>query len=163
MAHLWHDVELGPNAPETFQAVIEIPNGSKVEYELDKSTGSLRVDRVRYSSVVYPANYGFPPRTLGDGDDPLDVLVLMQETVVPLCILRVRAIGRMTRIDQGKVGTRRRSAFISTTPSTATSTTSGDCPATERSNCGGSSRTTSCSSTKRSRSRSCSGRTGRAA
>jgi inorganic pyrophosphatase len=102
MAHLWHDVELGPNVPEMFQAVIEIPKGSKVKYELDKATGTLRVDRVLYSSVVYPANYGFLPRTLGDDDDPLDVLVLMQEPVVPLSILRVRAIGLMTMTDQGK-------------------------------------------------------------
>lgn len=102
MTHPWHDLEVGPNAPEEFSAVIEIPKGCKVKYELDKPSGLLRVDRVLYSSVVYPANYGFIPRTLGEDDDPLDVLVLMQEPVVPNCILRARAIGMMSMTDQGK-------------------------------------------------------------
>lgn len=100
--HPWHDVSLGALAPSEFQAVIEIPKGSKVKYELDKETGLLRVDRVLYSSVIYPANYGFIPRTLGDDHDPLDVLVLMQEQVVPLSILRVRPIGMMRMLDQGE-------------------------------------------------------------
>ena len=99
--HPWHDVSVGPEAPEEFQCVIEIPKGSKVKYEMDKTTGLVRVDRVLYSSVIYPANYGFIPQTLGDDHDPLDVLVLMQEQVVPMSILRVRPIGMMTMIDQG--------------------------------------------------------------
>ena len=86
MSHPWHDIEIGNDAPEVVQAVIEIPKGSKVKYELDKDTGLLRVDRILYSSVIYPANYGFIPRTLGDDHDPLDVLVLMQEPVMPLCL-----------------------------------------------------------------------------
>ncbi len=102
MSHPWHDVHLGADAPEEFQAVIEIPKGSKVKYELDKETGLLRVDRILYSSVIYPASYGFIPQTLGDDHDPLDVLVLMQEPVVPLSILRVRPIGMMTMLDQGE-------------------------------------------------------------
>jgi inorganic pyrophosphatase len=102
MPHPWHDVDLGPDAPATFIAVIEIPKGSKVKYELDKPTGLLKVDRVLYSSVMYPANYGFIPRTLGDDDDPLDVLVLMQEPVLPLSLLRVRPIGMLTMIDHGE-------------------------------------------------------------
>jgi len=102
MSHPWHDVHIGPKAPEEFQAVIEIPKGGKVKYELDKETGLLRVDRILYSSVIYPASYGFIPQTLGDDHDPLDVLVLMQEPVVPLSILRVRPIGMMTMIDQGE-------------------------------------------------------------
>ena len=102
MAHPWHDIPIGDNAPKDFQAVIEIPKGSKVKYELDKETGLLRVDRVLYSSVMYPANYGFIPQTLGDDNDPLDVLVLMQEPVVPLSILNVRPIGMMTMVDQGQ-------------------------------------------------------------
>jgi inorganic pyrophosphatase len=102
MSHPWHDVHIGQKAPEEFQAVIEIPKGSKVKYELDKETGLLRVDRVLYSSVIYPASYGFIPQTLGDDHDPLDVLVLMQEPVVPLAILRVRPIGMMTMLDQGE-------------------------------------------------------------
>jgi inorganic pyrophosphatase len=100
--HAWHDVDLGPNAPREFTAVVEIPKGSKVKYELDKPTGLLRVDRVLYSSVRYPANYGFIPRTLGDDKDPLDVLVLMQEEVAPLSLLRARPIGMMLMRDQGE-------------------------------------------------------------
>lgn len=101
MAHPWHDVPIGEDAPETLIAVVEIPKGDKVKYELDKLTGLLFVDRVLHSSVVYPANYGFIPQTLGDDLDPLDVLVLMQEPVAPLSLLRVRPIGMMTMIDQG--------------------------------------------------------------
>ena len=101
MAHAWHDVFVGDEAPDVLTTVVEIPQGGKVKYELDKQTGLLRVDRVLYSSVVYPANYGFIPQTLGDDEDPLDVLVLMQEPVVPLSILRARPIGMMTMLDQG--------------------------------------------------------------
>ena len=100
--HPWHETPIGKDAPREFQAVIEIPKGGKIKYELDKDTGLLRVDRVLYSSVVYPANYGFIPQTLGDDHDPLDVLVLMQEPVVPLSILRARPIGMMTMLDQGE-------------------------------------------------------------
>ncbi|PIR21340.1 MAG: inorganic pyrophosphatase [Deltaproteobacteria bacterium CG11_big_fil_rev_8_21_14_0_20_47_16] len=102
MSHPWHDVEIGKKAPHEFQAVVEIPKGGKVKYELDKPSGLLRVDRVLHSSVMYPANYGFIPQTLGDDHDPLDVLVLMQEPVVPLSILRVRPIGMMRMKDQGE-------------------------------------------------------------
>jgi inorganic pyrophosphatase len=98
--HAWHDVELGDDIARYFRAVIEIPKGSKVKYELDKTTGLLTLDRVLHSAVHYPANYGFLPRTFcGDGD-PLDVLVLGQEPVVPLCVLRARAIGVMTMSDE---------------------------------------------------------------
>lgn len=102
MVHPWHDVPTGPEAPETFNVIVEIPKGSKVKYELDKKTGLLLVDRVLYSSVVYPANYGFIPQTLGDDDDPLDMLVLMQEPVQPLSILRARPIGMMPMVDDGE-------------------------------------------------------------
>jgi inorganic pyrophosphatase len=102
MTHPWHDVDTGPEAPEELYALIEIPKGSKVKYELDKRTGLLMVDRVLYSSVVYPANYGFIPQTLGDDRDPLDVLVLMQEPVLPLSILRARPIGMMPMRDEGE-------------------------------------------------------------
>ncbi|MBO6575626.1 MAG: inorganic diphosphatase [Rhodothermales bacterium] len=102
MAHPWHDIPIGPEAPEWIQAVVEIPKGSKVKYELDKETGLLRVDRMLYSSVIYPANYGFIPQTLGDDNDPLDILVLMQEPVVPLSTLRARPIGLMNMHDQGE-------------------------------------------------------------
>ena len=99
MAHPWHDVPVGSDAPEVFQAIIEIPQGCKVKYELDKKTGMLRVDRMLYSSVVYPANYGFIPQTYADDNDPLDVLVLAQEAVDPLSILRARPIGMMSMVD----------------------------------------------------------------
>jgi inorganic pyrophosphatase len=99
--HPWHDIPVGDDAPWTFQAVIEIPKGSKVKYELDKASGHLRVDRVLYSSVVYPANYGFIPQTLGEDADPMDVLVLMQEPVYPLSIIRARPIGLMVMLDEG--------------------------------------------------------------
>jgi inorganic pyrophosphatase len=97
--HPWHDVELGDTIERDFRAVIEIPKGSKVKYELDKHTGLLSVDRVLYSAVHYPANYGFLPQTYCLDGDALDVLVLGQEPVVPLCILRARAIGVMTMVD----------------------------------------------------------------
>ena len=77
-SHPWHDLDIGEEAPQLFNAVIEIPRGSKVKYELDKATGLLYVDRILYSSVVYPHNYGFIPQTLCEDNDPLDVLVLMQ-------------------------------------------------------------------------------------
>ena len=102
MPHPWHDVPVGENAPEEFQALVEIPKGSKVKYELDKDTGMLKVDRILYSSIHYPANYGFIPRTLGDDGDPLDVLVLMQEPVYPLSLMIVRPIGMMHMVDDGE-------------------------------------------------------------
>ncbi len=95
----WHDVPLGEDPTDFFQCVIEIPMGSKCKYELDKQTGLLRLDRVLYSAVHYPANYGFLPRTYCDDGDPLDVLVYMQETVEPLCIVRARPIGMITMSD----------------------------------------------------------------
>jgi inorganic pyrophosphatase len=102
MAHSWHDVTPGENLPHEFQVVIEIPMGSSVKYELDKETGLIRLDRILYSAVYYPANYGFIPQTLAEDDDPLDVLVLCQEAVTPLTILNARTIGLMTMIDSGK-------------------------------------------------------------
>ncbi|KAM3405469.1 hypothetical protein ACQJBY_008135 [Aegilops geniculata] len=101
-AHSWHDLEIGPEAPQIFNVVVEITKGSKVKYELDKKTGMIKVDRILYSSVVYPHNYGFVPRTLCEDGDPLDVLVLMQEPVIPGCFLRAKAIGLMPMIDQGE-------------------------------------------------------------
>jgi inorganic pyrophosphatase len=102
MTHPWHDIEIGEKAPQVVNSLIEIPRGSTVKYELDKRTGILRMDRVLYSAVHYPANYGFIPQTLADDDDPLDVLVLCQESVVPLTLLEARPIGLMTMTDEGK-------------------------------------------------------------
>ena len=101
MWHAWHDVTPGEHLPAEFTAVIEIPMGSSVKYELDKETGLLRLDRILYSAVFYPANYGFIPQTLAEDDDPLDVLVLCQEPVQPLSLIKARAIGVMTMIDSG--------------------------------------------------------------
>jgi inorganic pyrophosphatase len=93
MTHPLHDILLPDNRDTFFPVVIEISKGSKCKYELDKKTGLLMLDRVLYSSVHYPANYGFIPQTHAGDGDPLDVLVLMQEPVVPLTIVRARAIG----------------------------------------------------------------------
>ena len=98
--HPWHDVDLGEQIEQEFRCLIEIPKGSKVKYELDKQTGLLWLDRVLHSAVHYPANYGFLPQTYCDDGDPLDVLVLGQEPVVPLCVLRARAIGVITMRDE---------------------------------------------------------------
>src|SRR5438874_569584 len=98
----WHDVDLGDGVPDYFRAVIEIPIGSRIKYELDKPTGLLRVDRVLFSAVHYPANYGFLPRTYCDDHDPLDVLVLGQFEVFPLSIMRARTIGVMQMVDQNE-------------------------------------------------------------
>lgn len=101
MIHPWHDLEPGKKVPKEFYGVIEIPLGSSVKYELDKPSGLIRVDRVLYSAVYYPANYGFIPQTLSEDGDPLDVLVLCQESVVPLAVIHARAVGLMTMIDSG--------------------------------------------------------------
>lgn len=102
MAHPWHDVTIEEPIEEGFPAIIEIPKGSKNKYELDKRTGILILDRVLFSAVHYPANYGFIPQTYCDDGDPLDVLVLGQEPVVPLTIVRARAVGVMSmRDDKG--------------------------------------------------------------
>jgi inorganic pyrophosphatase len=101
--HPWHDVELPSFIDEPVPAIIEIPTGSKVKYELDKASGLLFVDRILFSAVHYPANYGFIPRTYcGDGD-PLDVLVLCEEAIQPLSIMRAKIIGVMNmRDDKGQ-------------------------------------------------------------
>jgi len=89
----WHDIDPGARPEESFLAVVEIPRGSRNKYELDKESGLLRLDRVLYSAVHYPANYGFIPRTFCEDDDPLDVLVLCQESILPLCLVEARPIG----------------------------------------------------------------------
>ncbi|HZZ43393.1 MAG TPA: inorganic diphosphatase [Tepidisphaeraceae bacterium] len=102
MINPWHDVTPGENIPQEFSAVIEIPFGSSVKYELDKQSGLIKLDRILYSAAYYPANYGFIPQTLAEDDDPLDVLVFCQEPVVPLTLMNARTIGLMTMIDAGK-------------------------------------------------------------
>lgn len=97
--HPWHYVSYGNSIPEIVNAIIEIPNGSKAKYELDKASGLLKLDRVLFSSVHYPANYGFIPRTLTDDNDPLDILVLSSIEVDPLCIIEAKVIGFMRMVD----------------------------------------------------------------
>jgi inorganic pyrophosphatase len=102
MTHPWHDVTPGEELPSIFAAIVEIPTGSNVKYELDKQTGILKMDRMLYSAVHYPANYGFTPQTFAEDDDPLDVLVLCQAALAPLTLVKARAIGLMTMLDGGK-------------------------------------------------------------
>ena len=96
----WHDLFLPSDLTGNVPAVIEIPTGSKVKYELDKRTGLLLVDRILFSAVRYPANYGFIPRTYCDDGDPLDVLVLCEEAILPLAIMRAKIIGVMNMRDE---------------------------------------------------------------
>ena len=100
--HPWHDVPVGDGSPGLIQCVIEVPKGSKLKYELDKQSGLLRVDRILFSSVHYPANYGFIPQTYCEDKDPLDILLLSQEPVVPLTIMLAKPIGVMKMLDQGE-------------------------------------------------------------
>jgi inorganic pyrophosphatase len=99
--HPWHDIPTGPNVPEILTAFIEIPRHERNKYELDKELGMLRLDRVLYSAVQYPGDYGFLPRTLGDDNDPLDVLVLMTAPVFPGCLVEVRPVGIFHLVDRG--------------------------------------------------------------
>ena len=99
--HPWHGVETGDQAPRMVNAVIEIPQGSRAKYEIDKPSGLLRLDRVIYSSFYYPTNYGFIPQTYGDDKDPLDILVLSSLSIQPLCLVTAKVIGVMQMIDQG--------------------------------------------------------------
>lgn len=91
--HPWHDLAVGPNPPDEINAIIEIPRGSRNKYELDKETGLFRFDRLLYSAVYYPGDYGLIPRTLAEDGDPLDVLVIVTEPTFPGCYMDVRPIG----------------------------------------------------------------------
>ena len=101
--NIWHDMEPAKVTPESFPAVIEITKGSKIKYELDKSTGLLRLDRILHTSTHYPANYGFIPLTYADDDDPLDVLVLCSEQILPMTIVECYPIGVIKMIDNGRL------------------------------------------------------------
>lgn len=98
----WHSVRIGKESPGVVNGIIEIPQGSRAKYELDKDSGMLILDRVIYSSMYYPANYGFIPRTYCDDGDPLDILVLSQIDLQPLCIVPAKVIGVMQMLDQGE-------------------------------------------------------------
>lgn len=99
----WHKVKIGDKAPEKVNAIIEIPKNTRAKYELDKESGMLLLDRVLYSSMYYPANYGFIPQTYCDDKDPLDILVLSQITMVPMCIVSAKVIGVMRMLDGGEM------------------------------------------------------------
>ena len=99
----WHKVGVGENAPKSVNSIIEIPKNTRAKYELDKVSGMLKLDRVLYSSMYYPANYGFIPQTYCDDNDPLDIVVLSQITVVPMCIVEAKVIGVMRMLDQGEL------------------------------------------------------------
>jgi inorganic pyrophosphatase len=99
--HPWHDIPTGPTPPTEVTAVIEIPTNERNKYELDKDLGVFRLDRVLYSAVHYPGDYGFLPRTLGDDGDPLDVLVLMTIPVFTGCLVNARPIGLFHLVDRG--------------------------------------------------------------
>jgi inorganic pyrophosphatase len=100
--HPWHGADFGDGAPQKVNALIEIPQGSRTKYEIDKETGLLRLDRVIYSSFHYPVNYGFIPRTLGLDGDPLDILVLCSQSIQALCLVEAIIIGNMQMIDNGE-------------------------------------------------------------
>ena len=102
MSNIWHDISPKRISPRDFVCVIEISKGSKKKYELDKETGYIMLDRILYTSTHYPANYGFIPRTYGDDNDPLDVLLLCSESLEPLTLVRAYPIGVISMIDNGR-------------------------------------------------------------
>ena len=101
--HPWHDVSIGEEAPEYVNGIVEIPKNTRAKYELDKESGMLIMDRVLYSSINYPANYGFIPKTYCEDNDPLDILVISQIPIVPMCIVKSRVIGVMRMLDGGEM------------------------------------------------------------
>lgn len=100
--HPWHGASYGNEAPKAVRALIEISQGSRTKYEIDKETGLLMLDRVIYSSFHYPVNYGFIPQTLGWDGDPLDILVLCSQSIQPLCLVEATVIGNMQMVDSGE-------------------------------------------------------------
>ncbi len=101
ISHPWHGIPSGESAPKIVNAVIEIPQGSRAKYEIDKPSGLLKLDRIIYSSFYYPCNYGFIPQTYGDDKDPLDILVITSQPVQALCLMEAKVIGVMQMIDSG--------------------------------------------------------------
>ncbi len=101
--HPWHGAHFGDHAPQVVNGLIEIPQGSRTKYEVDKKTGLLKLDRIIYSSFHYPINYGFIPQTLGLDGDPLDILVMCSESIQPLCLVEATVIGNMQMLDTGMV------------------------------------------------------------
>lgn len=100
--HPWHQVSPGDDTPNIVNAIIEIPKGSKAKYEIDKDSGLLKLDRILFSSVMYPANYGFIPQTYCDDKDPLDILVICSADVYPMSMIEAKVIGVMHMVDNGE-------------------------------------------------------------
>ena len=100
--HPWHEASIGEKPPEFVNGLIEIPKGSRAKYEVDKESGLIKLDRVIYASMYYPLNYGFIPQTMGEDHDPLDIVVLTQVSVVPLCLIPSKVIGVMQMVDRGE-------------------------------------------------------------
>ncbi|MCH2215937.1 MAG: inorganic diphosphatase [Flavobacteriales bacterium] len=101
--HPWHDVSPGEQCPDVVKGIIEIPKNCRAKYELDKDSGMLILDRVLYSSINYPANYGFIPQTYCDDGDPLDILVISQIDIVPMCLVEAKVLGVMRMLDEGEM------------------------------------------------------------
>ena len=102
MSNIWHDISPKRINPEDFICVVEISKGSKKKYELDKETGLIRLDRILYTSTHYPANYGFIPRTFGDDNDPMDVLLICTEALEPMCLVQAYPIGVISMVDSDR-------------------------------------------------------------
>jgi inorganic pyrophosphatase len=102
MLNFWRDLSPGAHAPEMVTTVVEIPRGSRNKYELDKETGLLRLDRVLYSAMHYPGDYGFIPKTLHEDNDPLDIIVRTDEPTFPGCLIDVRPIGVLRMLDRNE-------------------------------------------------------------
>ena len=103
MLNLLHELSSGPEVPEVVNAVVEIAKGSRNKYEYSKTAGVMKLDRVLYSAVFYPTDYGFIPRTLTDDGDPLDILVLMNYPTFPGCVIEARPIGMFKMVDKGEL------------------------------------------------------------
>jgi len=102
MTHPWHGVEVGDKAPKIVNCIIEIPKESRLKYELDKKSGLLKLDRVLFSAVFYPENYGFIPQTYCDDNDPLDIVLISEAPIQPLTIVEAKVIGVMQMLDSGE-------------------------------------------------------------
>lgn len=100
--HLWHNLSSGPNAPEIVYAVVEVPKGSRNKYEYSKRAGVIKLDRVLYSPLHYPGDYGFIPQTYFEDGDPMDILVMMNEPTFPGCVIEARPLAIFKMIDSGE-------------------------------------------------------------
>lgn len=101
--HLWHNLASGPTPPEIVYAVIEVPKGSRNKYEYSKKAGVIKLDRVLYSPLHYPGDYGFIPQSLFEDGDPMDILVMMNESTFPGCVVEARTLGMLKMIDKGEL------------------------------------------------------------